>query len=310
MESEETTGKTCTINLNGTPWNTKDEDAISARVLVADIIKRMASHQFALYSNANVRGTTDTLYFKKDSDVVESDLASMQIEIPDTIYLVKFPDSLCAAAKEVIEEFWPKGIQSVEGAGHKFKLTGRPFCRQLDRAYQDSVYARRLTVKLMEKFASLGYMVQTGMSLSRNNNQKCNFLFQKVDPVHVPFMCISLNWEDRIQLVSAPEDVCEKISEVIKIWEKGEMDRDKLTPYDGCQYQTKLKGSPWCVFDSQTSDGIYGQALLLHMFAAMQSLGWELVCSGDLWYKYDGQKDKRDFPADNCAWWFVKKNEQ
>ena len=145
----------------------------------------MEARQFGLFSNANARGSTDTLYFKHDPNITETDLASMQIDIPDIIYMVKFPDSLCAAAKEVIEEFWPKGIQAVEGAGHRFKLTGRPFCRALDRSYQDSVYARRLMSKLMEKFASHGFMVQTGMSLSRNLDQKCNFLFRKTEPVQV-----------------------------------------------------------------------------------------------------------------------------
>ena len=84
------------------------------------------------------------------------------------------------------------------------------------------------------------------------------------------------------------------------------MDKD-LTPYDGCQYQTKLKGAPWEVFNITSSDGIYGQALLLHMLVAIQSLGWDIVCSGDLWFKYDQQKAKRDYPPDNIAWWFVKR---
>jgi len=304
---EEDSAKERTVKIEfkeGTPWSTSNhEEVASSHLLVAELVKKMASHQYGLYSNTNFRGLTDTLYFKQDQ-VKEAEMASIQVLVPDTMLFIRFPESICATLSEVIQEYWPKGIQSSEVSGHSIKFNGRPFCRQMDTHTQDSIHARNMVTKMVKKLASVGYMVQAGLNLSRLEKEKTNFLFRKTKPVDADFMCLSANFEDRLQLMNAPVDVCEAVKNVVTtLWLKGESERE-LTSYPEISYQTKVKGTPWSMFNF--ADVLYGQALLLHVIVAIQSLGWKMVCSGDLLYKFDGQKHKGVYGTDIHAWWFMK----
>lgn len=73
----------------------------------------------------------------------------------------------------------------------------------------EAIYSRFLIVKILERMASLGLFVISGLDVTRKDNDKSLLLFRSGAPLAAPFMCLSLNETDKVRLINAPQNVVE-----------------------------------------------------------------------------------------------------
>ena len=73
----------------------------------------------------------------------------------------------------------------------------------------DAVYSQKLIVHIMERMATVGFFVITGVDVSRKVNDKSLLIFKKGQPLQTQFLCVSLNETIKIQFINAPQHVKE-----------------------------------------------------------------------------------------------------
>ena len=81
----------------------------------------------------------------------------------------------------------------------------------------DAVRSRVLIVHLMERMASVGFFVTTGVDVSRKVNDKSLLLFKRGQPLQTQFLCVSLNETDKIRLINAPQHMIEVSQNIVLI---------------------------------------------------------------------------------------------
>lgn len=65
--------------------------------------------------------------------------------------------------------------------------------------------------------ASIGYIIFTGLDVSRKSKNKSLLLFKRTNPNSTAFFSLSLGGTDKIRLVNAPRDVTEVIYDQLRI---------------------------------------------------------------------------------------------
>ena len=73
----------------------------------------------------------------------------------------------------------------------------------------EAIESRKLITVLLEKMASIGYFIDTGIDITRKTNDKSLLLFRKGYPLATKFFCLSLNSSDYIRLINAPSNIVE-----------------------------------------------------------------------------------------------------
>ena len=73
----------------------------------------------------------------------------------------------------------------------------------------EAIESRKLVTVLLEKMASIGYFIDTGIDITRKTNDKSLLLFRRGYPLATKFFCLSLNSSDYVRLINAPSNIVE-----------------------------------------------------------------------------------------------------
>ena len=87
---------------------------------------------------------------------------------------------------------------------------------------------------------------------------------------------MSLNREDRLRLISAPNYIVTTAAELVtKYWEKGIQENEAKEGF----HELKLRGTPWWA-DGESA--VKSRYLIINMIAKFRSLGWEVAATLDV----------------------------
>ena len=87
---------------------------------------------------------------------------------------------------------------------------------------------------------------------------------------------LSLNRNDRIRLISAPDYIVTSTAEVVtSSWDKGIQENEAKEGF----HELKLHGTPWW---SHGEDAIKSRFLIINMIAKFQALGWDVAATLDV----------------------------
>ena len=221
-------GESMEIKLCGNPWmdyTGPSPENIQSKTLIKALINELDSRQWILYGSSNLRGTADTLFFKYDPGAVADDSRKVGFVISlnkkNRLRCIDTPEDAKLCVKNMITQYWSQGImeEKKKENAYEFTLGGNPFWATTADMALDS---RLLMCKIFEKLWSIGWKVHTAIKLSRNYKDKSIITFQRTAPRHVPFLCLSLNWEDRIRIINGPKMIVNAVSsEVKKLWSVG-----------------------------------------------------------------------------------------
>ena len=302
-------GDTLEIKLHGNPWmhyGGSASENIQSKTLIKALINELDMRQWVLYGSSNLRGNSDTLFFRYDPSVMAdgSRLAGFVISLNknDRLRCIDAPQDVTGCVKSMISQFWSRGIQGEKQKfnAYEFKLSGTPWWADGEMA----VDSRLLICKIFEGLWSIGWRPQIAIDLSRKENDKSVLTFQRAPPMSVPIFCLSLNWTDKIRVINAPKNVVDAIiGEIKRLWLFG-VTRER--PY-GASFEVKLKENPWS-YGMTGHDGAHGRVLLLHLMKLLANMGWFLIISADVSAKWVHQDKGPDYPLDVHSWWFMQGN--
>ena len=299
-------GESMEIKLCGNPWmdyTGPSPENIQSKTLIKALINELDSRQWILYGSSNLRGTADTLFFKYDPGAVadESRKAGFVISLnkKNRLRCIDTPEDAKLCVKNMITQYWSRGImeEKEKENAYQFTLGGNPFWATTGDMAVDS---RLLMCKIFEKLWSIGWKVHTAIELSRKYKDKSIITFQRTAPRHVPILCLSLNWTNRVRVINGPQTIVNAVSsEVKKLWPVGLKSEGEF----GSSYEIKMLGKPW---SSGGHDGAHGRVLLLHLLKLLGSFGWFLIISTDISAQWLEQDTGPDYPIDVHSWWFMQ----
>ena len=296
-----------TVKLNGSPWLSEEgSDGIQARTLIKGLIKALDGHNWMLYGSSNVKNTADTIFFRYDHDetspVDGSRIAGFVISLArkDCLQVIDSSAQVTACVREVLEEYWPHGVQQQyeDFNADVLQLHGNPWWSD----GLDGVGARSVMCKLFERLASIGWLAQIAIDVTRITSDKSMFTFQSCLPMDVHIFCLSLHDTSKIRFINAPQDVQEALVEEIEKCYPPRIAKDEQ--FGNYYRQVQLMGDPWgCGMDGH--DGTHGRVLLLHLLNRCASIGWFIIISADVSAKFVNGSLQLDYPADAHSWWFM-----
>ncbi|XP_065058499.1 uncharacterized protein LOC135686231 [Rhopilema esculentum] len=297
------------IKLSGNPWmSAGGSENVQSKTLVKALINELDAQRWVLYASSNLKGTTDTLFFRYDPnlpmDGSRRPAFAISLSGYDRLRLVDSPEDVVNCVKTMLIQFWAGGIQAenYHFNAYEFKLAGYPWWSDGTEA----IYPRLLMCKIFEALMRIGWRVQMAIDLSRAVDDKSVLTFQAGPPIAAPIFCLSLNYTDRIRIINAPADTVEAITdEIRRLWLFGIQCEEE----NGPSMELKLQGNPWR-YSYDGHDGAHGRVLLLHLLKLCASLGWFVIVSANVSAKY--HVDRRDdhsttkYPLDVHSWWFIR----
>lgn len=72
---------------------------------------------------------------------------------------------------------------------------------------REAVDSRYLILKLIETLQAYGWSIIASIASSRKLSDKSALLFRQSQPRQMPVFCLSLNDNDKLRLINAPEDI-------------------------------------------------------------------------------------------------------
>ncbi|KAK3754175.1 hypothetical protein QZH41_007957 [Actinostola sp. cb2023] len=247
IQSEGPNENSYEIKLSGNPWISQAEESVQARLLLVTIISALAQQQWMLHAAANIKSTSDSLFFKYDPDSAGPQVSQhfvISLNNTDRLRLINAPQSMIPVVRQVITSVWMGGIQKEQDyyGSWEFKLSGNPWWS----VGNESVMARFLICKILEALQSQGWKVQTSVDISRSSQDKSILVFAPShQPESLPVMCLSFSDVDKIRLINAPQEfigVCREI--LMTKWYKGIAAEEQMKT--SCTaHEFKLNGMPW-----------------------------------------------------------------
>ena len=135
-------------------------------------------------------------------------------------------------------------------------------------------------------------------------------LFRKCVPTTASFSCISLTSAGNLRLIDfSPEDQEVLKTCILENYLPGVSLRN-TSGLESNSLKFTLVGKPWedhgeGPFTSHGA-GLHAKSLLVHLFAAANSLGFEIAASADVCSGYFQSEDNQNFPVDVHSIFLVK----
>lgn len=269
------------FKMRGNPFQvyTSSTDAVASRRMAGNILHRLQRDGWKLLISSDLTRTTDltTWIFKKmpNTAVSTRPLLIVGLSSTDSLMVLNAPEELHQTFKDVVAKSWNAGIQrwTYENSVLVIKLVGNPWHPD----GQDTVSSRLLLQNLINDLR----LRQWNLYGNSNLKSSTNTLFFEYDPNIVPgepsttHFTISLNKQDRLRLIGAPDSLVSVIRNVIQtIWLRGIQNEERY--YQSWEF--KLRGTPWWASGTEAVDSRY---LIAKLLEALQSYGWSVVASID-----------------------------
>ena len=202
-----------------------------------------------------------TIFLKKSPSNFSSvhPFVCVGLSSTDTIQIINLPSQLIEPFKQVVRQFWTKGIQkeSYENGVLKIKLAGNPW----SETNLQSVMAKFLLQNIISTLYRHQYICTVNVDLPGKT------MYFRYDP-SLPcggaanFCTISFNDTDRLQVMCAPAAIVRMIREVIQtVWSHGRI-QDEKNHYGFWEF--KISGNPWYSRKKESVMARYHYYLLIH----------------------------------------------
>ena len=270
------------FKMRGNPFRvyTSSTEAAASRIMAGSILHRLHRDGWKLLTSSDLTRTTDltTWIFKKMQNtaaVSTRPLLIVGLSSTDSLMVLNAPEELHQTFRDVVQKSWKAGIQrwTYENYVLVIKLSGYPWHPD----GQDTVSSRLLLQNLISDLR----LRQWNLYGNSNLKSSTNTLFFEYDPNIIPgepsttHVTISLNKQDRLRLIGAPDSLVSAVRSVIQTnWTRGIQNEERY--YESWEF--KLRGTPWWASGHEAVDSRY---LIVKILEALQSYGWSVIASVD-----------------------------
>lgn len=302
IEKERLIGADYELKLRGQPWSGENSETGSqAKRMLLEIFRKFDQVGFQYYGTANLRGTTDCIFFIGDERYPpgQHKFAVVSLNQTDTLRLIECPSNLIDCTKNLVQQYWRHGLREqndLRNGIYEFTFNGSPWWA----TEEDAVSARFFISMMFQKYMSLGWCLVTSLDICTRKSDKSIFIFKSCQPKTIIHFCLSLNQVDKIRLINAPRDMVDVISQAVaEGWPPG-------IKFEGAfigSHQIKLQGDAWG--GGTGNEWLLARCMMAFVLKALTERGWRVVCSADVSAKYHQNSDKWVYPLDVHSWFIA-----
>jgi hypothetical protein len=243
------------LNLEGQPFFTSSSSSSSqARQIIAVILQKLYSIGWKIVVScdlARLNADKSSMFLKRSPSNFSSvhPFVCVGLTRSDELQIINLPSQLIEPLKQVVYQFWTKGIQneSYENGVLEIKMAGKPL-------YATDLQSVMVKVLIQNIIATL-HRFQYVYTVNVNLKSTADSLYFRYDP-NVPvneaaqFCTISLNRTDWLQVICAPEAIVNMIRGVIQtVWSHGKIQEEK--DHHG-SWEFRISGNPWHSWKEQS----------------------------------------------------------
>ncbi|EEQ87355.1 uncharacterized protein BDCG_02475 [Blastomyces dermatitidis ER-3] len=222
-----------------------------------------------------------------------TNFASVSLHMTDRIRFLGFSSADVTRIYEIIQGCWPKGIQSTReyGPSDEIRLRGNPW-RPSAWFEDEKTAARRLVCGLLRGLYDMGWVLKSSVDVLKKEGNKDTLLFrfQQPPPPRSNWLCISFNKSDLLQLIDAPEPLCQAMVNALG-------DKVQRTQFLESSFEIKFHGYPWKASGTET---VETRLILLNVLDCLEQFGFTLYAS----INQDTNQSEQKTEADT---WFCQK---
>ena len=273
-------GSSWSLKINGYPFRPTTSSNVSqqAQQMVCHILQKLHGNgwKIIITSALGRQEAKSTMFFKKSSPEFSQYLCVGLIS-SDKLQIVNLPPQLVEPMKQIIRLHWSLGIQDEDLPNPgvlEVKLRGNPWWS----TEEQSIMAKVLLQNIIATLRSYQWVYCCNVNLKSTADS----LFFRYDPNINPgesaqFCTISLNRNDRLRVITAPENIVAMVRKVIQTtWVHGCIQDER--DYHG-SWEFKLSGNPWY---STKEESAMARYLVLRILEAMLEQGWHNIAGIDI----------------------------
>ena len=274
--------------LKGTPFSPNQELDKNVKYLICILLKEYYSlgWHFRVSSDLQRLGSSSDVLIFERLPPLSTFVICLSLNSSDKIRVFA-PEEVISSVRNAIIAIWSLGIQKEErfNNGYEFKLKGNPWGGW--SADNDETYiSANLINYILQVLYNQGWSF-IGAIKSGGRQQDLNALYFRFDPelqernkLQEPsrFFALSLNRNDRIRLINAPNDLANAIkTAIMQAWPKGVQEEMII----GTTYEIKIKGNPWWCDAEET---VYSRQLVSNIFKLLRQYSWNFYATCELSY--------------------------
>ena len=300
-ENQEVLGLTLhDIKMNGCPWRASEANIDNNRI-INRIVENLSKIKLKLVGGINIKGGTDSLFFMGDPTSSSAQFCSISLCQKNRLRLVDCKEETECVRQAITNSGFRIEDETSKEHHVKLKVNGKPWhC-----SGKEAVWARQLVGRISEAMLQRGWALTDAIDISRREDDKSMLLFRRCAPTTATIACICLTSTDHLRLIDfSPGDQEVLRTCIIENYLPGVNGVDS-SGSEGRSLKFELLGSPWASWDW----GLHARSLLLHLFAAAFSLGFQIVASADVSSKYarvNHGNQQYTYPVDVHSIYLVK----
>ena len=295
----------CAFKLSGAPfysggWSGGKKETIKIRRAFASIVEKLQNYSWHLVVSTDIakQHANSCLFFRKIN--AEKSESSQQLgggkiftfapSAQSDILLIDIPAEV---EKDVTEAI--KATHGIDDHEVLEDVSGSVITTKVElggwwnwhSTGEQAISLRKMLMEVIRVARTHKYEVVTNLNVKGTTD---SLLFQhkpQLDEVPGAMFMISLNREDRLRLLEAPDYVITALEEVItETWERG-IQHSKQREEGGGEYarlnkgyhEFKLAGRPWW---ADGEEAVKSRYLVASILAKLRSLGWEVADTIDV----------------------------
>jgi hypothetical protein len=281
------------IKLKGTPFSPSSELDKSVKYLMCLILKKYSELGYHFKASIDLikkGSSSDAVIFEK-REPISTYTICISLNSTDKIRVFA-PEEVIGLVRNTIIQTWSYGIQREKtiSNGWQFKLNGNPWLRS---ANNDETYISAFMINtLIQTLYNHGWVfigsIKSGQRQFDLNSLYFRFdsnLLQslKSEPNPSRFFSLTLNKNDRIRLINAPNDLIALVRTAInEAWSRGVQEEFNVI----AGYEFKLKGKPWWCNGDET---VFSRRLVSNILRLMRQYNWSLYATCELSTQLDSK---------------------
>ena len=267
------------IKMRGYPFQMQKgkEQSVAVRLLCANIVSSMHNLGWKCVVSSDLSRTCDRgAWFFQRQQLTQTSypLFSIGLSSTDKLQINDCPENIHSVIRHVCATAWVSGIQneSKEGRTYEIKLNGNPWA-WVNKI--ESCSARYLVKEIIQKLTAHRFDLHLNSNLT-GTADTLFFQYNQYLQTEVPFCVVSLNRNDRLRMIHAPEAICHAIKDTVTQHWVGGIQNVEV---DQSCFELKLKGTPWF---ANGQEAAASRRLISRILEKMASLGWYCMTGIDM----------------------------
>lgn len=269
------------IKLKGRPWNSfVFEENANAKRMVLEIVRNFSFLGYQIYNTANMTGSVSCMFFiaRTPWQMRGIEYFMFSLNESDKIRIIGANEHTLTTVENALNDNWDGGFEEKLNFGStaQYQLPGSPWAFKLSSVAK----SRILICKLLENLSKAGWRVTTCMSLSQRIADKGVFIMRSCVTYNIVHCSISLNHNNRLQLINVTDDDRRSIETIVKQFGVRKIYEDS-SGLSTSGY--KLKGDPWIGNQNgRKNEHLMARCMMCHILKAMVDGSWKLIASTDM----------------------------